>query len=60
MQRGCQRRIAVVGNKRIQPYLQICKTSGENFSRGPKRELKVNTSETCRKWNLDSTEPVFK
>jgi len=43
MKSGCQGYIAFVGNKRIQPYLQVWKTSSEYFSRGLKRELKVNT-----------------
>jgi len=42
MKRGYQGHIAFVGNKGIQPYLQVCKISSEDFSRGPKRELKVN------------------
>lgn len=49
MKRGCQGNIAFVGNKGIQPYLQVCKISNEDFSRGSKRELKVNTAKNVVK-----------
>lgn len=43
MERGCQEHIESVGNKGIQPYLQVWKIASEDFSRRPKGEIKVNT-----------------
>lgn len=57
MKRGCHGHIAFVGNKGIKPCLQVCKISSEDFSRGPKRELKVNKVKHVVKGTL---EVVFK
>jgi len=44
MKRGCQGHIALVGNKGIQPYLQVCKTSSEDLK---VNKLKHVVKETC-------------